>query len=57
MGSETVAVTLEKSGDGVSRSSLGRQRPKQQSAINASMMPAMSPGKKPTRTASAGNRL
>ena len=50
-------MTLEKSGDGVSRSSLGRQRPKQQSAITASMMPAMSPGKKPTRKASAGNRL
>ena len=55
MGSETVAVTLEKSGDVGSGSSLPRRRPKQQSAMTASITPATRPGKKPTKTALVGN--
>ena len=58
MGSETVAVTLEKSGDVGSLSSLlRRRRPKQQSAMTASITPAIKPGKKPTITALVGNLL
>ena len=57
MGSETVAVTLEKSGDVGSLSSFLRRRPKQQSAMTASITPATMPGKKPTRTALVGNLL
>ena len=58
MGSDTVAVTLEKSGEGVSRSSsVLRRLPKQQRAITASITPANKPGKKPTKTASVGNLL